>query len=82
MPTWEEIRELKLKTGDVITEDWYDKLVDILNRLAFESAVDVYGYIHRDLVPLADAVFKIGTPERRLYAIHVVYAYVGQIIQA
>jgi len=48
MPTWEEIQELKLKTGDVITEDWYDKLVDILNRLAFESAVDVYGYIHRD----------------------------------
>jgi len=81
MPTWEEIRELKLKTGDVITEDWYDKLVDILNRLAFESAVDVYGYIHRDLVPLVDAALRIGTPERRLLAIHVVYAYVGQIIQ-
>jgi len=38
MPTVEEIKELELGTGAVITADWYTKLVDAL--LEFRSEID------------------------------------------
>lgn len=70
MPT---IEELRLRSGQVITEDWYDNLCDILSAGLEDGGVDMYGYIHKDLIPDADLKHRLGSDNRRLKEINVGY---------
>jgi len=76
MPTLEErINNLILKTGDVITEDWYYDLADTLKMISLQSAVDYTGYVHRDLIPEIDMAFRLGINNLRFLSISAGYGY-------
>lgn len=70
-----DIESLRLKTGQVVTEDWYDSLVDTLNWLAYGGAVSVYGVVTKDLVPAFDLELSLGTAVKRFKA-----AYAGAFV--
>ena len=70
-----DLEKLRLRTGQVITEDWYDDLVDILNEITFEGAVDYYGYIRKDLIPIQDLLLNLGIEGKRIKEIHAGYGY-------
>jgi len=72
MPTLENLR---LRTGQAITETWYDNLVDILESLAFQNPIDIYGYVIKDLVPYSDLALNLGIDVKRFKEAHVGYGY-------
>ena len=76
MPTLEErIQGLYLRTGQVITEDWYAELVSVLKDLSTGGAVTYEGYVLRDLKPQQDLVINLGEPDLRFREVHAGYGY-------
>jgi len=69
------LEELRLKTGQIITEDWYDALVDYLEELGYGGVITVYGYVSKDLIPVADLLLNLGIPLKRFKEIHSGYGY-------
>jgi len=72
MPTLDELR---LKTGQLITEDWFDKLVDFLEEVGYGGVITVYGYVSKDLVPVEDLLINLGIPLKNFKELHVGYGY-------
>lgn len=72
MPTYEELR---LRTGQVIAEDWYDTLIYVLEDITERGAVSYEGYVHKDLIPDTDLLFNLGIPTSRFKEIHMGYGY-------
>jgi len=70
-----DIEELRLRTGQLVTEDWYDALVDYLEELGYGQIISTYGYVMGDLIPAVDLLFKLGIPIRRFLESHVGYGY-------
>ena len=76
MPYLDELRKnLRLEVGDPITEDWYEYLVNYLEKIEKGSAVDYVGYVHRDLVPDKDALINLGVRNFRFKQVYSVYGY-------
>jgi len=79
MPTLEDrINQLYLRTGQVITEDFFANLVDVLKDMAKRGAVTYEGYVTRDLRPITDLEIDLGEPELRfnnIYAGYGVFTY-------
>ena len=67
MPTLEDLR---LRTGQVITEDWYDTLIDILSDVENRLILDYYGFVNKDLIPDTDLALNLGFPDKRFKEIH------------
>ena len=72
MPTYEH---LMLRTGQVIVEEWYDKLVKALNAMANESSVTYDGVIKRSLSPEIDLLMNLGEAGKRLLSGFFGYGY-------
>jgi len=72
MPT---IEDLRLITGQLVTEDWYDLLVDYLEQLSYGGVISVYGYVVADLIPIADLLINLGIPLKQFLAVHAGYGY-------
>jgi len=72
MPTYEH---LMLRTGQVIVEEWYDKLVKALNAMANESSVTYDGVIKRSLSPEVDLLMNLGEAGKRLLSGFFGYGY-------
>lgn len=72
MPTYEH---LMLRTGQVIVEEWYDKLVKALNAIANESSVTYDGVIKRSLSPEVDLLMNLGEAGKRLLSGFFGYGY-------
>jgi len=72
MPTLEE---LYLKTGEPITEDWYELHYNLHKAQIYESAVDFYGYVHKHLQPDADLLWNLGFEHARFREVHGGYGY-------
>jgi len=70
---------LRLKTGQVITQDWFNDIADAIeeiDRAVFAySAVDYYGYVHKDLIPDTDLLLNLGMETRRFKQVHAGYGY-------
>jgi len=49
--TKEDIDRLRLKTGQVVTEEWFDELGDVLDGLSSKGAVTHDGYVTKTLIP-------------------------------
>jgi len=77
MPTLDQLR---LRTGQLVTEDWYDALVDYLEQLGYGGVISAYGYVVGDLVPIVDMLLNLGIPLRNFLAVHAGYGYFkGQV---
>jgi len=72
MPTFEDLR---LKLGQLISSEWYDRLVDHLTNIAFRGAVTYYGDIYTDLKPHPDLALNLGMPDLRFLAVYAGYGY-------
>lgn len=75
MPSLESLR---LRTGQLVTEDWYDELADLLSELAYGGALTIYGYVSADLIPAYDLMINLGISLKRfkeLWAGHGYFAY-------
>ena len=68
MPT---IDDLRLRRGEIVDETFFDNLADILESSIIKGAVDMYGYMHKDIIPDADLKYRLGTDNRRLKEVHV-----------
>ena len=68
MPT---IDDLRLRRGEIVDETFFDNLADILESSIIKGAVDMYGYMHRDIIPDADLKYRLGSDNRRLKEVHV-----------
>jgi len=80
MPYLDELREkLKLVTGDLILETWYDDLHNYLTAIEKNSAVDYVGWMHRDVIPDRDALYNLGTVNLKLKQVYSVYGYFSHI---
>jgi len=68
---------LRLRTGQVITEDWFDDVADAIenldNAIFAYSAVDYYGYVHKTLIPDTDLLLNLGIQTRRFKEVHAGY---------
>jgi len=73
--------ELELKTGYVITEEWYTKLVDILEQITEQGAISYGGTVKSDIIPDVDLLFKIGKAGRRFLEAHAGYGYFSSLVQ-
>ena len=62
MPLRERVDMLRLKTGQPISEDWFDHLADVLIDLSERGAVSYEGYVYRSLIPYKDKVIDLGSP--------------------
>jgi len=72
MPTFED---LKLKLGQLISPEWYDRLVEHLTNIAFRGAVTYYGDVYSDLRPHPDLALNLGLPDLRFKAVRAGYGY-------
>jgi len=80
MPYLDELRQkLRLEVGDPITEDWYEYLVEYLEKIEKGSAVDYIGYVHRDIIPEKDSFINIGVKNLRFKQVHSVYGYFSYV---
>lgn len=76
MPYLDELREgLRLEAGDPIMDWWYDDLVEYLEHLEKNGAVDYAGYAHGDIIPEQDALLNLGLSSKRFKQTHSVYGY-------
>ncbi len=69
MPIDDSIRLLGLKTGQPITEDWYDHLVDTLIDMADNGAISYDGVINKSLYPKQADTIQIGSDDLELKSI-------------
>ena len=67
--------DLRLRTGQLATEDWYDELVDYLEQIGYGGIISAYGYIIGDLIQIADLLLNLGIPLKQFKEIHVGYVY-------
>jgi len=65
----------KPQTGRVIRTNWGVKVVEALDILHDDHAVDYSGSIHRDLAPDEDLLYSIGKPNARVREVHSGYGY-------
>ena len=77
MPIREKIDSLKLHNLEIITETWYDDLIDVLHSMSDESAVTYEGYITKTLIPYEGV--DIGTTDRHLRKIFSDDGFFGKI---
>jgi hypothetical protein len=77
MPSLEDLR---LRTGQLIVEQWFDTLVDALENLTYDGAVDLYGYVHKHLIPIGDLILNLGLPTFRFKEIHVETVYYKNLV--
>jgi len=70
MPTFEDLR---LRVGELISPEWYDRLVDHLTNIAFRGAVTYYGDVYSDLRPHPDLALNLGLPDLRFKAVYAGY---------
>jgi len=86
MPTREDIEELYLPTGRVITEEWYSKLTEVLHEFKDEidgiTPVISYGYIRGDIIPDLDLALNLGLKTLRFKQIHTGYGYFTYHLQS
>jgi hypothetical protein len=75
-----DIEELRLRTGQLVTEDWYDLLVDYLEELGYGGVITTYGYVMKDLIPALDLCIKLGIPIRRFLEVHAGYGYFSSAV--
>lgn len=75
-----DIEELRLRTGQLVTEDWYDLLVDYLEELGYGGVITAYGYVMKDLIPALDLCIKLGIPIRRFLEVHAGYGYFSSAV--
>ena len=79
MPTREDIEELYLPTGRVITEEWYSKLTEVLHEFKDEidgiTPVISYGYARGDIIPDLDLALNLGLKTLRFKQIHAGWGY-------
>ena len=68
MPT---IDDLRLRYGEIVDEVFFDNLADILEAGLLKGAIDMYGYMHKDVIPDADLRYRLGADNKRLKEIHV-----------
>jgi len=68
MPTLDDLR---LRTGQLITENWFDDLVDFLEQVQYDGAVSLYGYVYKSLIPYGDVLLNLGLATHRFKEIHV-----------
>jgi hypothetical protein len=67
LPTLDDLR---LKTGQLITEDWFSDLVDYLEQIGYGGVITLYGYAMKDIVPYADLLLNLGLPLKRWKELH------------
>jgi len=72
MPTFEDLR---LGVGELITPEWYDRLVEHLTNIAFRGAVTYHGDVYTDLKPHPDLALNLGLPDLRFKAVYAGYGY-------
>lgn len=61
--------------GSIVTDEWYTRLVDHLNQIGFQGAVDYYGYVSRDLLPNIDLLLNLGSSDLRFLSQHSGFGY-------
>jgi len=79
LPTFEELR---LRTGEPIVEDWYDKLVDAFVQITEYGAVTYDGYVRRSLIPVLDLALNLGINIYRFLQVHALYSYLSYAVFA
>jgi len=79
MPTYEQLR---LRTGEPIVEEWFDRLVDALVELRERGAVTYGGYVRRSLIPVLDLALNLGVSLRRFWQVHALYGYLSYAVFA
>jgi len=72
LPTPEDLRVRHLQ---VVTKSWFDTLVDVLNDIQFRGAIDYYGYVRSDILPILDLVYNLGRTDLRFLGIFGGYGY-------
>jgi len=72
MPTFEDLR---LKVGQLITPEWYDRLVEHLTNITYRGAVTYYGDVYATLRPHPDLALNLGVPDLRFLAVYAGYGY-------
>jgi len=70
-----DTESLRLRTGQLVTEDWYDALVDFLEQLGYGGVISAYGYVVGDLVPIQDLLLNLGIPLKRFKELWAGYGY-------
>lgn len=79
MPLKERIDLLRLKTGQVISEDWFDELGDLLEDITSRGAVSYEGYVYRSLVPYKTRTINLGSPAFEFLDGHFVNVYTENV---
>jgi len=79
LPTYEELR---LRTGEPIVEEWFDKLVDALVELREYGAVTYDGYVRSSLIPVVDLMLNLGISLYRFWQVHALYSYLSYAVFA
>lgn len=67
--------DLRLRTGQLATEDWYENLVDYLEQIGYGGIISAYGYVVGDLIPIADLLLNLGIPLKQIKEVHAGYVY-------
>jgi len=79
MPTRQDIEELYLPTGRVITEEWYSKLTEVLHEFKDEidgiTPVISYGYVRGDVLPDLDLALNLGLKTLRFKEVWAGWGY-------
>jgi len=66
---------LKPKAGRVIRASWGREVVEWVERIGFEGAIDYYGYVRKDIEPITDLALNLGSETLRFKEIHVGNVY-------
>jgi hypothetical protein len=66
---------LKPQLGEPIMPDWGSQIVDLIENIGWEGAVDYYGYVRSDLIPAVDVALNLGIPTNRFKEVHSKNAY-------
>jgi len=66
---------LKPKSGEVIRTSWGREVVEWIERIGFNGAIDYYGYVHKSLIPDTDLIFNLGDEGLRFLNAYVGYGY-------
>jgi len=86
MPTRQDIEELYLPTGRVITEEWYSKLIEVLHEFKDEldgiTPVISYGYVRGDIIPEIDLALNLGLKTLRFKQVHAGWGYFTYHLQS
>ncbi|MBA7541997.1 hypothetical protein ES705_34313 [subsurface metagenome] len=69
------LEHLRLSTGQLVTEDWYDDLCDFLCEIGYGGIISAYGYAQADIVPLINCAINLGLPLKQFFKVHAQYGY-------